>query len=104
MLAGYGDLEEDRILGALVWTKSNHWKHEREWRAYAPRSETNELWEDVPFDESQLTGVIIGARTVASRRDAIIGLVEDSYPHVELLQSSLMTDKYALDIQPLKGS
>ena len=35
MLAGYGGLDHQKIMDEVVWTKSTHWAHEREWRIYA---------------------------------------------------------------------
>lgn len=99
MLAGYGDLEENKILQNLVWTKSSHWEHEQEWRAYLPRGELYEAWEDIPFDAEELNGVIFGARMTADEKTAIIGLIDANYPHVGLFQSMLLRDRYALDIK-----
>jgi hypothetical protein len=35
MQAGYRGLDPEKIRDEVVWTKSTHWAHEREWRVYA---------------------------------------------------------------------
>jgi hypothetical protein len=88
MLAGYNGLDTQRIMCEVVWTKSSHWAHEREWRVYSARGRSDGSYEDVPFNARELDGVIFGMRTTEADRTALADLLRTHYSHVELLQES----------------
>jgi hypothetical protein len=106
LLAGYGNLTVERIRDDVVWTKSEHWKHEQEWRIYAGDGRLSDApydapYEDIRFGAEELDGVVFGLRTPAETLDEIRGLVSAAYPHVELLKARQRPDAYALDMIPL---
>lgn len=98
-LAGYTCMTPERIMNEVVWTKSNHWAHEREWRIYVGSGRTNAPYEDIPFNPKELDGVIFGVRTADGERAAIVALIETHYPHANLLQAVARTDAYGLTFQ-----
>jgi hypothetical protein len=99
MLAGYSGMDTRRIMDAIIWTKSNHWAHEREWRVYAGRGRSDHLYEDIPFNARELDGVIFGVRMIEAERTTLAELVRTRYPHIELLQAKTKTDAYGLAIE-----
>ncbi len=99
MLAGYDGMDTRRIIDEIVWTKSSHWAHEREWRVYTGRGRSDGSHEDVPFNPRELDGVIFGVRTTEAERTALTDFVRTRYPHVELLQAKARTDAYGLAIE-----
>jgi hypothetical protein len=98
MLAGYV-LDHRRIIQDVVWKKSRHWAHEREWRIYTGAGRTAGSYEDVPFGADELDGVIFGARTSREARAAVADVVAANYPHVELMQATISPNEYALIIE-----
>jgi len=98
-LAGYNCMTPERIIDEIVWTKSSHWAHEREWRVYAGIGRSNAPYEDIPFNAKELDGVIFGVRTTVAERRLLAALVRARYPHVELLQAKARPDTYELVIE-----
>jgi hypothetical protein len=88
----------ERIYDEIVWTKSIHWAHEREWRVSAGDGRSSASFEDIPFNSKELDGVIFGVRAAETERIAVTKLVRTHYPHVELFQAKAKTDEYALTI------
>lgn len=98
-LAGYNRMTPKRIVDEIVWTKSRHWAHEREWRVFAGRGRGDFPYEDVPFNPIELDGVIFGMRTTEGNQTALANLVRGRYPHVELLRARARSDVYELAIE-----
>lgn len=98
MLAGYKGLDEKQIMDKLIYTKSDHWAHEREWRIYSGRGRTAALYEDIPFNPAELDGVIFGARMRREDRRWLAEMLRTFYPHVQLLEANTKLDAYELAI------
>ncbi|MDO8802183.1 DUF2971 domain-containing protein [Phenylobacterium sp.] len=98
MLAGYGGIDAERVIDDVVYTKSNHWAHEREWRISSGAGRTRDAFEDIPFGRNEIDGVIFGLRTAEDDRREIGALVGRIYPHAQLFQASIRPGAYALDI------
>jgi len=101
MLSGYEALDHRSIMEDVVWTKSNHWAHEREWRIYTGAGRTSASFEDVPFGAEELSGVIFGARVTEDYKKEICELIGGKFPDALLSHAKLRTDAYALTIEPL---
>jgi hypothetical protein len=99
MAAGYTGMDTQRILDAVVWTKSDHWAHEREWRIYCGGGRSADPYEDIPFSARELDSVIFGVRMDVTERKTLAGLIKAGYPHVELMQARVSTDAYELSIE-----
>ena len=98
MLAGYDALDRRKILDDIVFTKSHHWSHEREWRIYAGSGRSKAASEDIPFIPEELNGVIFGLRASGETRTEILNLLKGRYPHVETMQAKVKENSYALTI------
>jgi hypothetical protein len=103
-LAGYDALDRQKILDAIVLTKSSHWAHEREWRIYVGSGRSDAAFEDIPFIPNELDGVIFGMRMVQRHRTTVMRLLEEKLPHVEALQATAKPDAYELAILPYTRS
>jgi hypothetical protein len=101
LLAGYGSLTPQRIIDEVVWTKSSHWQHEREWRIYAGDGRTVALFEDRRFDASELDGVIFGLRMTIPTCAELAQIISGKYPHAKLLHMMPVNDRYELRIEDL---
>ena len=99
MLAGYSGIDAERIRAEVVWTKSIHWSHEREWRVYAGAGRSTAPHEDIPFNAHELDGVIFGVRATDSVKTRIGAAVRTLYPHAEILQTRPIIDAYELAIE-----
>lgn len=99
MLAGYEGRSAEQIIAEVVWTKSNVWAHEREWRVYTGQGRTDGQFEDVPFGAGELDGIIFGIRTPEQHRRAATEVIRRQYPHVQLLHAKARPDAYAISIE-----
>ena len=97
----FSDHGTERIMNEMIWTKSSHWSHEREWRLYASGGEIVAAHQDIPFSLTELDGVIFGMRTSDEDRKAITDLVQAKYPHAESLQARAKPNAYELMIEGL---
>ncbi len=100
MLAGYRGFDEQHIMAEVVWTKSSHWAHEREWRVYSGKGRSAAPYEDVAFNPMELDGIVFGARTSEGDRKALSEFIMVNYPHVEMLEARVRADTYGLTIEP----
>jgi hypothetical protein len=101
MLAGYHNTDPRQIIDKVVWTKSSHWAHEREWRVYSGRGRSDGQHEDIRFGVNELDGVIFGARMTDTIRTTLVRLIKDRFPHVGVLQARVRSDAYELTIEAL---
>lgn len=99
MLAGYQVMDADALMSSSVYTKSNLWAHENEWRVYSGKGRTQKSFEDVPFNTRELDGVIFGARTNPEDRMSLATLLKTFYPHVTLYQATTKPNEYGLSIE-----
>ena len=91
----------------LVLTKSFHWKYEEELRLMAMPSQADKtitidgkpihLYD---FPTIAVREVIFGCRMATSIKEDFVGLIEEKYPHVALMQAVISIDKFAVDIVP----
>jgi hypothetical protein len=98
-LEGHHRSDGYKIIDEVVWTKSSHWAHEREWRLYGSARETVAAYEDVPFAATELDGVIFGLRIAEDDKATIANLIRAKYPHVESLQAKAKPNAYELTIK-----
>lgn len=102
-LSGIVVFDKQRRIDDLVYTKSEAWSHEREWRLYSGDGRNKHApHEDVKFGHRELTGVILGCRMGEQERLEIVELVKQLYPHAEILQSSTLNHMYELELLETK--
>jgi len=83
----------------MIYTKSEAWSHEREWRLYLGDGRNkNAPHEDVKFGHRELTGVILGCRMGVPERIEVVELVKRLYPHAKILQAATLNHRYELEL------
>jgi len=103
LVSGLNRLDTKEIFNNLIYTKSNAWSHEREWRICSGDGRDRKApHEDLPFGSRELTGVIFGCRMPAAERETLIEILEKSYPHTELLQATPASHRYNLEISRIE--
>lgn len=106
--AGFNGLTHDEMEGAneqYFFTKSEHWKHERELRIVAepPRADkTIQPEGQLPihlfrFPVEAVREIIFGYRISPELRNELVGLAEEKYPHASLVQAELNRHRFSLD-------
>jgi hypothetical protein len=85
MFSAVGTLDKGRVMDRLMYTKSEAWAHEREWRicsgsGWAPA----QPFEDNPFRANELDGIICGMNMPSDTRSDIAKLASN-FPNVEFL-------------------
>lgn len=101
LLSGRRALEPGTIMERVVYTKSGDWAHENEWRIYSGDGRNREApYEDIPFGALELDGVVFGYRMENVKRDGLVELIRDKYPHAELLQADKSPQAFAMTVVP----
>lgn len=104
MASGQVALSPEPIVNRLVFTKSEEWKYEREWRIWAGSGrKPQEPHEDIPFDKRELDSVIFGCRIPEKDRTEIAELTQRLYPHADILQVEKEEREFRLKIVPFEA-
>jgi hypothetical protein len=80
-------------------TKSFDWSHEKEWRIIIDKKTGCQV-----FPSDELSGVILGARISKSKKNQIEEWISKRNSKVQLYQARECTDRFGLDIIPVKSS
>ncbi|MBF6036821.1 DUF2971 domain-containing protein [Pseudomonas sp. P155] len=100
-LAGLTVFDQQAKIDALIYTKSEAWAHEREWRIYSGDGRDKFApHEDIRFGNKELTAVILGCRMPEADREALAMIVKERFPHAKILQANTINHKYQLEMQP----
>lgn len=98
MLAGTPLPPTGPVTHSIIFRKSPEWSYEHEWRlTLGFGRDRSAPYEDLPWGSDELDGVIFGTHTTAADKDEIRRLCE-VYPHVELMQASMVPGKATFDI------
>lgn len=98
-LSGLITFDEKKRINALIYTKSEAWKHENEWRIFAGDGrEKNAPYEDIKFGKKELTGVVFGCRMPSDQKAALSQKIGHLYPHVEILQATPADHSFQLEL------
>ena len=100
-LAGLTNFDQKKPTDALIYTKSDAWKHESEWRIFAGsgRSKTAPH-EDKAFGSRELTGAVFGCRMPPEQKTALSLIITNLYPHAEILQAAPANHSFQLELSP----
>jgi hypothetical protein len=97
MLAGLANLSSEKIVGPLVYTKADQWKHEREWRLFIGYgNEPNQPVEYLPFGTDELDAVILGCAMTAEDREIIAALASKHFPGAKVVQTRKAEREFSL--------
>lgn len=98
-LAGILKFDQTKRINTLIYTKSDAWKHESEWRIFAGDGHNkNAPYEDRKFGSKELTGVVFGCRMPPDQRDALSKTVKRCYPHAEIFQAAPANHSFQLEL------
>lgn len=100
-LSGLTNFDQVKRINTLVYTKSDAWKHESEWRIFSGNGRNkNAPHEDVKFGAKELTGVVLGCRMPLDQRAALSLTIKRLYPHAEILQATPANHSFQLELSP----
>ncbi|SEU04666.1 Protein of unknown function [Pseudomonas sp. NFR09] len=101
-LAGLVTFDQEKRVNSLIYTKSDAWKHESEWRIFAGDGrDKNAPYEDKKFGSKELTGVVFGCRMPLDHKIALSQTITHSYPHAEIFQATPANHSFQLELSPL---
>lgn len=102
-LAGLSIFDQVKRIDTLIYTKSDAWKHENEWRIFAGDGrEKHAPFEDIAFGARELTGVVYGCRMPPEQQDILHNLIADRYPHAEIMRAVPADHSFQLELHPYK--
>ena len=96
MLARFLEREDSGALAQALTTKAAFWKYEREWRAIENKGANLRL----PFDQSFLTGIILGCRASAATEELVRDWVRQRVRPTEILRAVPCPETYAITLMP----
>ena len=79
-----------------VYSKSQHWSYEQEWRVWYPLS-TTALYDDMPIRESEFAAIYLGCCASDDFRKEIWNAVRAHFPKVRVFQAHKQKEAYALE-------
>ncbi|MHA6196406.1 DUF2971 domain-containing protein [Pseudomonas wadenswilerensis] len=98
-LAGLITFDQEKRINTLIYTKSEAWKHENEWRIFAGDGrEKNAPHEDIKFGSRELTGIIFGCRMPPDHQEALSKMIKKKYPHAEILRAAPANHSFQLEL------
>ncbi|MBC3272594.1 DUF2971 domain-containing protein [Pseudomonas sp. SWRI81] len=98
-LSGIINFDQAKRINTLIYTKSDAWKHENEWRIFSGDGRTKDApHEDVRFAAKELTGVIFGCRMLPDQRSVLASKIGRLYPHAEILQATPASHSFQLEL------
>lgn len=102
IMSGRGTFDMASVIDRLVYTKSEPFAYEQEWRIYSGSGRNAGAdYEDLGFHPDELDAVVLGARMDLGDREEVIALVREIYPHAAILQAELAAGRFGVDLQPL---
>lgn len=100
-LAGLIIFDQAKRIHSLIYTKSEAWKHENEWRIFAGDGRNkNAPHEDIAFGSRELTGIVFGCRMPPDHQEALSALMKHRYPHAEILRAAPANHSFQLELFP----
>jgi hypothetical protein len=90
---------------ALAFSKSEHWRYEREWRCRVTDADSrldvpgmSRVWA-CPLLPEEVVAVYIGCRAAGTDRGAILDLVKGRFPRVQVYDAVKNRTRFALDFR-----
>jgi hypothetical protein len=102
-MVGEHRLDLEGLFQRLILTKSTHWSYEKEWRCCSVTQigDTNELAEPTELVPEEIAAVYLGCRMKPDDRDAIVNLIRQRLPHVQLFQARQSDSAFELEFDPI---
>ncbi len=104
IFSGTASILEAGILDRILYTKSDIWSYEQEWRLSAGLGrEPSAYFEDNPFGRNDVDGIIFGLRTSDDDKRELTDLAS-TYPNVEFMKSARSMSDFRVWIEPLNST
>lgn len=85
IMSGRATLHPTTLIDRMVYTKSDVWAYEKEWRICAGAGRNhNAAFEDIPFAQSELDSAILGCRMSPADQASLVELTRRLYPHARI--------------------
>ena len=100
-------VDNGRLFNNLVFTKSNHWSYEKEWRCFDESIEANSdptgSFDTEPILAEEISAVYLGCRISQKNKSEVINILNESrYSHVKIFESFPDTKSYRLLFNQLR--
>ncbi len=95
------DVTVRAIIEGLVYTKSEEWAYEREYRLFIPRMlRPDQEFATLRFHQEELTGIYFGCRMQDEEMQMVQAAAENINPAVKLYQSIIAPREYGVIYKP----
>jgi hypothetical protein len=102
-LAGLVTFDTAKRINSLIYTKSEAWKHENEWRIFAGDGRNKFApHEDRKFGARELTAAVFGCRMPLEQKTALSLTIKRLYPHAEIFQAAPANHSFQLELLPFR--
>jgi len=104
-MTGEAPMDMDAAFLRMAFTKSDHWRYEKEWRWWDRAKPGMEgLAEPIRVDAEDFATVYLGCRITPEDRDAIVRIVREQLPDVTLYEARQSDKRFGLDFEMLPRS
>jgi len=102
-LTGQKRIDMSKKTTEFIYTKSAHWRYEKEWRLYTIRDEENDQkYVDLEILPEEIDGLILGCKITEEDREEILQLLnEKGLHHTQVLQAKKNDHRFALDFDEI---
>ncbi|MBW8311440.1 MAG: DUF2971 domain-containing protein [Rhizobium sp.] len=101
LFTGVGQLDVKALTRRSVYTKSNHWAYEKEWRVYYPLSDKPGLFEYTNLRESEFKAIYFGCRAEPAFIASARALIAQHYPGAAQWVAERRKDAYAVTFREI---
>lgn len=94
-------VDTKKLMASQVYTKAADWSYEREWRIqFGKGRDPRAPFEDLPFGDELLTGLVLGCRMSPENCGELIALAQSLNPEVELFLAKPAAREFAIEVEP----
>ncbi len=89
----------DECYMSMLFTKSDDWKYEKEWRYVLPAQDKDKGADFRSFDQKEIAEIVLGCRIEQDEMDRIQTLCRNRYPNIHLLQAAQSKKEFGLEFR-----
>lgn len=91
--AGHFPKQTRNLVNKMIFTKSDEWSYENEYRSVIPFNNTSRI---ISVNPDAFDSIFLGLRTCSENQTAIIDAIHEKMPHVKLFQTIQDDNSYRL--------
>jgi len=88
--------KDDNLLNVLLFTKSSHWKYEREWRYFSKKLGP------ISISDNSIRSAILGSQMDEENRKSLLNIINSGNHQPAIFEAVIDSDRYSIFIKQYK--